>query len=62
MTNLETNRPGTDAAESTFEQRWAAWLARGQARDKRSGLRLNAVRGVVLVALVGWLLWGSLLA
>ena len=62
MTNLETNRPGTDAAESTFEQRWAAWQARGQARDKRSGLRLNAAGGVFRVALVGWLLWGSLVA
>ena len=62
MTNLETNRAGTEAAESTFEQRWAAWLARGQARDRRSDLRLNVARVLVVAGLVGWLLWGSILA
>ena len=58
MTNLEANRPAPDEYDSGFQQRWAAWLARGQARDKRSHLRLNATRGVVLAALAGWLLWG----
>ncbi len=58
MTNLETTRPAPDGYDSGFEQRWAAWLARGQARDKRSLLRLNATRAVVVAALAGWLLWG----
>jgi hypothetical protein len=62
MTNLETTRPVPDTYDSTFEQRWAAWLARGQARDKRSHLRLNAARGVVLAALAAWLLWGRFAA
>ena len=62
MTNLEMNRPALGADDSTFEQRWAAWQARGQARDKRSLLRLNATRGLVLAALTVWLLWGRMVS
>jgi hypothetical protein len=51
MTTTATVPPGglPLVRESTDDERWHAWRARGAARDARTARRLRVVMGVVIV-------------
>jgi hypothetical protein len=58
MTVLEqSSQPGNERGEDTFEERWAAWQARGRARAARTRARARKVGAILVVVLGGVGLW-----